>query len=103
MEPSGTCEAPLERPKGYWNHLECAKHYWNCAKRIILVLYARCVRIIDRVVQSATFFAFECLSCDQIAYVNQVAKLANLSGRFDSSEEVLGLFIEQVESFPSSS
>ena len=52
----GTCEAPLERPKG-----------------IFLVLNARCVRVIDRVVQSATFFAFECLSCDQIAYINQIS------------------------------
>ena len=111
LEPSGTCEAPLERPQGYWNAAGIGTAHratgtpqaLERAKRIILVLNARWMRVIDSIMQSAAFFAFECLSGNQIAYVNQVAKLANLAGRFDSSEEVLGLFIKQVESFPSSS
>ena len=67
LEPSGTCEAPLEQPAGQLEPpgtvlpskgsqrglelpaglleqpaglLERAQHHWNCAKRIILVLNA---------------------------------------------------------------
>ena len=56
--------------------------------------------VIDGVVQSAGLLALERLTGDEVADVDHIAQLANLLVRLDAFEEVFGLFVEQVESFP---
>ena len=56
--------------------------------------------IIDRVMKSATFLALFCLTHYEIAYVDDVAQLADLTLSFRPLEQPLGLLIENVETVP---
>ena len=52
------------------------------------------VGVVDGVVQSSGFLAFEGLSGDEIADIDHIAQLADVACRSDSLEEVFGLFVE---------
>ena len=66
----------------------------NIVQRMLIVVYG--------VVQATAFLAFKSLSSDEIAYVNHVAQLADVFGWLDAFEQMLCLFIEEVEAFPCS-
>jgi len=51
-------------------------------------------------VQAATLLALQCLARDQVADVDHVAQLADVSRRLHALEQVLRLFVEQVETLP---
>ena len=58
--------------------------------------------VVDGVVQAATLLAFEGLAGDEVADVDHVAEFADVLCRLDALEQVFGLFVEQVQTFPGS-
>ena len=56
--------------------------------------------IIDCVVKASRLFAFEGLAHHKICYVDDVAKFAELACWLGATEEVFGLFVEDVETIP---
>ena len=70
-------------------------------RRYFFSLGIKCVFwIIDGIVQTTAFLAFECLTRDEIAYVDHVSQFADVFGGLDSLKEVFGLFVEKIKTFP---
>ena len=51
--------------------------------------------------QSAAFFAFHRLTHNQIAHIHHITQFANLSGRYTAFEQAFSLFVDNIESVPS--
>ena len=63
-------------------------------------LFFLCRRIVDRVVQSATFLALHRLAGDEVTDVDHVTQLAQLFGRLATLEEAFRLFVQDVQAVP---
>ena len=57
-------------------------------------------RVVNRVMESATLLAFHGLAGDEVTHVDHVTQFADLLIGLDTFEEVFGLFVEQVQTFP---
>ena len=59
------------------------------------------VRIVDGVVQAATFLALHGLFRDEVTHIDHVAQFAQLARGFAALEETFGLLVEDVQAVPS--
>ena len=50
--------------------------------------------------QSAAFFAFHCLTHNQISYVDHITQFANLSGGYAAFEQAFSFFVNDIQSVP---
>ena len=64
------------------------------------VLVVSVFRVVRGVVQAAALLAFEGLSGDEIAHVDEVAEFADVSCSLHALEEFFRLLVEQVEAGP---
>ena len=69
-------------------------------RRMGFVLFKVRLNIVQRML--IVVYGVKSLSSDEIAYVDHVAQLADVFGWLDAFEQMLCLFIEEVEAFPCS-
>src|SRR5574344_898427 len=65
-----------------------------------LFLVVSMYRIIDGVMQSATFFTFQCATGDEITDMNHIAEFADVTTGFYTFEESFSLLIEHIQTVP---
>ena len=57
-------------------------------------------RVVDGIVKTTALLALDSHTGDEIAHVDHVAELAELLAYLYTLEEILGLFVEKVETVP---
>ena len=57
-------------------------------------------RVVDGIVKTTALLALYCHAGDKIAHVDHIAELAEILAYLDTLEEILGLFVEKVETVP---
>ena len=58
------------------------------------------MRIVYRIVQSATFLALHGLAGNQVSYVNHVAQFAKLAGSLAALEQFFRLLVKNIQAVP---
>ena len=58
------------------------------------------MRIVYRIVQSATFLALHGLAGNQVSYVNHVAQFAKLAGGLAALEQFFRLLVKNIQAVP---
>ena len=57
-------------------------------------------RVVDGVVKTTALLALDSHAGDEVTYIDHVAELAEILAHLDTLEEILGLFVKQVEAVP---
>lgn len=56
--------------------------------------------IIDGIMQSPALLALQRLTCDEVSHIDHIPQLTDVARGLYPLEEVLGLLIQEVQSFP---
>ena len=57
-------------------------------------------RVVDGIVKTTALLALDSHTGDEVTHIDHIAELAELLAHLDTLEEILGLFIKQVEAVP---
>lgn len=74
--------------------------YKNISFRLFL-FFLCCVRIVDGVMQSTAFLAFHSLTSNKVAHVYHVTELAYFTRSFYTLKQTLCLFVQYIQTVPS--
>ena len=79
---------------------ECANEALLRANNIFLFIIICMTRIIDGIMQSATFLPFNGLPRYQITYINRISQFADVARGFDTLKQFFGLFVQDIQAYP---
>ena len=58
------------------------------------------MRIINRIMQSATLLTLHCLTHNQITHVHHITQFADFSGRYAALEQAFSFLVDNIQSVP---